>query len=34
MFGNYATLYLGVAVEEQREAWCRWMATMLGDHAS
>src|SRR6266540_51424 len=34
MFGNYATLRFGVAVEEQREAWCRWMETMLSEHAS
>jgi len=31
-FGNYATLRLGVATEEQRVAWCRWMAsTLMGD---
>jgi DNA-binding PadR family transcriptional regulator len=31
-FGNYATLRLGVATEEQRVAWCRWMAsTLVGD---
>jgi DNA-binding PadR family transcriptional regulator len=32
-FGNYATLLLGVATEEQRIAWCRWMASTLMDHA-
>jgi len=30
-FGNYATLRLGVATEEQRVAWCRWMAATLMD---
>ena len=28
-FGNYATLRYGIAVEEMREQWCRWMATTL-----
>jgi DNA-binding PadR family transcriptional regulator len=28
-FGNYATLRLGVATEEERVAWCRWMASTL-----
>jgi DNA-binding PadR family transcriptional regulator len=28
-FGSYATLRYGIAVEEQREAWCRWMASTL-----
>jgi hypothetical protein len=28
-FGNYATLRYGVAVEELREQWCRWMAATL-----
>jgi DNA-binding PadR family transcriptional regulator len=28
-FGNYATLRYGIAIEEQREAWCRWMASTL-----
>lgn len=34
-FGNYATLRLGLATEEQRVAWCRWMAsTLVGDPGS
>jgi DNA-binding PadR family transcriptional regulator len=30
-FGNYATLRLGVATEEQRLGWCLWMASTLMD---
>jgi len=33
-FGNYATLRYGIAIEQQREAWCRWMASTLADHPS
>jgi DNA-binding PadR family transcriptional regulator len=33
-FGNYATLQYGVAIGEQREAWCRWMASALTEHPS
>jgi DNA-binding PadR family transcriptional regulator len=28
-FGNYATLRYGIAVEEMRQEWCRWMAATL-----
>jgi DNA-binding PadR family transcriptional regulator len=28
-FGNYATLRYGIAIEEMREEWCRWMAATL-----
>jgi hypothetical protein len=27
--GNYATLRYGVAIEEMRAEWCRWMAATL-----
>jgi len=33
-FGNYATLRYGIAIEQQREAWCRWMASTLADHTN
>jgi DNA-binding PadR family transcriptional regulator len=28
-FGSYAAVRYGIAVEEQREAWCRWMEATL-----
>jgi DNA-binding PadR family transcriptional regulator len=33
-FGNYANLRFGVANEELREAWCRWLASKLLDDSS
>jgi len=33
-FGNYATLRYGIAIEEMRQAWCRWMASTLAGHSS
>jgi DNA-binding PadR family transcriptional regulator len=33
-FGNYATLRYGIAIEETREAWCRWMASTLTEQPS
>ncbi len=33
-FGNYATLRFGVAYEELRVAWCRWIASKLVDGPS
>jgi DNA-binding PadR family transcriptional regulator len=31
-FGNYATLRYGIAIEELRDTWCRWMASTLTEH--
>jgi DNA-binding PadR family transcriptional regulator len=28
-FGNFATLRYGIAIEEMRKEWCRWMAATL-----
>jgi DNA-binding PadR family transcriptional regulator len=31
-FGNYATVRYGIAIEELREGWCRWIASALTEH--
>ena len=32
LFGDYATLQLGIGYERMYEAWCRWVAEQLEQH--